>query len=100
MIHKKALEIVNKTLQDICRNDKPFGGKFIILGGDFRQILPVVKYGSKNTVFSETIKRSYLQKEFKTFKLKKNMRSGSKEFSKFLLEIGEGKTENFEIPNN
>jgi len=25
---------------------KPFGGKIIVLGGEFRQILPVVKNGS------------------------------------------------------
>ena len=43
MIPKKVLEIVNNTLQDVCSNKVPFGGKLIILGGDFRQILPVVK---------------------------------------------------------
>ena len=100
MIPKKALEIVDRTLKDICRNDEPFGGKLIILGGDFRQILPVVKYGSKNSILSETIKNSYVWKQFKTFKLTKNMRSESNKFSKFLLKIGEGKIENFEIPES
>ena len=42
MIPKKALEIADKTLRDVCATDYPFGGKLIILGGDFRQILPVV----------------------------------------------------------
>ena len=35
-IPKKALEIVDQTLRDICFNDIPFGGKLIILD-DFRQ---------------------------------------------------------------
>ena len=49
MIPKKALEIVDKTLQDkTCFCKLPFGGKLLILGGDFRQIAPVIKSGSKN----------------------------------------------------
>ncbi|XP_058807160.1 uncharacterized protein LOC131673286 [Phymastichus coffea] len=40
MIPKNALEIVNKTLCDICDNEEPFGGKLVLLGGDFTQILP------------------------------------------------------------
>ena len=42
---KKALEIVYKTLQDVCFNNLKFGGKLVILGGDFRQIATVVKSG-------------------------------------------------------
>ena len=56
MVPKKALEIVDKTLQDVSYNNEPFGGKLIILGGDFRQILPVVKHGFRNTIVEETIK--------------------------------------------
>ena len=61
MISKKALEIVDKTLQDVCYNNEPFGGKLIILGGDFRQILPVVKHGFRNTIVEETIKYSLVR---------------------------------------
>ena len=35
MIPKKALEIVDKTLH-VCYSNEPFGGKLIILGGDFK----------------------------------------------------------------
>lgn len=59
MIPKKALEIIDNTLQDLCDNTNPFGGKLIILGGDFRQILPVIKYSSRTTIIEETIKFSY-----------------------------------------
>ncbi|MBJ4683792.1 hypothetical protein JGE71_25440, partial [Salmonella enterica subsp. enterica serovar Typhimurium] len=55
MIPKKALEIVNNTLQDVCNNKLPFGGKIILLRGDFRQILLVVKNGNKLHILEETI---------------------------------------------
>ena len=43
MIPKTALEVLDKTLQDVCRRESiPFAGKLFIIGGDFRQILPVV----------------------------------------------------------
>ncbi|MBJ4702921.1 hypothetical protein JGE77_25585 [Salmonella enterica subsp. enterica serovar Typhimurium] len=38
MIPKKALEIVNNTLQDVCNNKLPFGVRIILLGDDIRQI--------------------------------------------------------------
>uniref|UniRef100_A0ABD2WQX7 ATP-dependent DNA helicase n=1 Tax=Trichogramma kaykai TaxID=54128 RepID=A0ABD2WQX7_9HYME len=92
-------EIVNKTLQDINQNELPFGGKTIILGGDFRQILPVVKHGNKNKIVEETIKFSKLWKLFNIMKLSKNMRSNNPEFSSFLLRIGCGEIINYEIPD-
>ena len=84
MIQKKALEIVNNTLQDVCSNKIPFGGKLIILGGDFRQILPVVKNSTKHIIVKETIKFSNLWSLFKVMKLKKNIRSNNMSFSSFL----------------
>jgi len=31
-----------KNVDDV-NNDRPFGGKVVVLGGDFRQILPIIK---------------------------------------------------------
>ena len=36
-----AIELVNEMLKDIMESKLPFGGKIIVLGGDFRQILPI-----------------------------------------------------------
>jgi ATP-dependent DNA helicase PIF1 len=58
MMSKIDLERIDRTLQDIMNNDNPFGGKIILLSGDFRQILPVERnpVDSVNTC----LKRSYL----------------------------------------
>ena len=73
MIPKKALEIIDKTLKDVCMNELPFAGKLIILGEDFRQILPVMKNGFRSMIVEETIKYSNLWSYFKIFKLHKNV---------------------------
>ena len=100
MIPRKALEIVDKTLQDVCNNNLPFGGKLLVLGGDFRQILPVVKNGCRSTIIQETIKYSNLWSLFYIMYLKKNIRSKDNTFASFLLDIGEGKFTSFVIPDN
>ncbi|XP_065640379.1 uncharacterized protein LOC100208098 [Hydra vulgaris] len=40
MIPKHALNAIDKLLQDVCNSKFPFGGKVILMGGDFRQTLP------------------------------------------------------------
>eukprot|EP00794_Sanderia_malayensis_P001221 gene1221-biopygen450 len=43
MIPETALKTVHRLLRDITKVDRPFGGKYFMLGGDFKQLLPVVK---------------------------------------------------------
>ena len=38
MAPRYALEIMDRTLKDLMCNDLLFGGKIVILGGDFRQL--------------------------------------------------------------
>ncbi len=58
MMSKVDLERIDKTLQFIMQNKRPFGGKIILLSGDFRQILPV----ERNPVdaVNTCLKNSYL----------------------------------------
>ncbi|XP_077242514.1 ATP-dependent DNA helicase pfh1-like [Tasmannia lanceolata] len=42
MCKKYAIEALDRTLQDIMESSLPFGGKVIVFGGDFRQVLLVV----------------------------------------------------------
>ena len=46
MTQRQAIEILDRTLQDIMGCIEPFGGKVIAFGGDFRQVLPVVPRGT------------------------------------------------------
>ena len=42
MLHRFQIEALDWSLQDIMNNQSSFGGKIIILAGDFRQCLPVI----------------------------------------------------------
>ncbi|XP_066916947.1 uncharacterized protein [Clytia hemisphaerica] len=92
MIPKHALEAVDRMLRDICNSGVPFAGKVVLLGGDFRQTLPVVKRGSPAQVVESCLKRSPLWPLAQVFHLNQNMRTGigEQEFSNFLLRLGEG----------
>ncbi|XP_022030875.1 uncharacterized protein LOC110931807 [Helianthus annuus] len=107
MIHKHAFEALDRTLKDILMSDGsnsealPFGGKVIVFGGDFRQILPVVPNGSRQDIVNASLSSSYIWNKCKLLTLTKNMRltigmnhgdiNKTKEFAKWLLDIGKGK---------
>ena len=38
MISRDVVQTVNRSLQDLFKNDLPFGGKVVVFGGDFRQV--------------------------------------------------------------
>ena len=93
MAPRYATEVIDKTLRDIMNNDAIFGGKIFVLGGDFRQLLPVKTHGTRCEIVDLSINRSSLWKNFSKFSLTQNMRTLSEEieFSKFLLQVGDGK---------
>ncbi|XP_013629391.1 PREDICTED: ATP-dependent DNA helicase pif1-like [Brassica oleracea var. oleracea] len=101
MTHKHAFEALDKTLKDIMSmknppaKNQPFGGKTVMLGGDFRQILPVIPQGSRADNVLASISHSYLWNSCQKFSLKTNMRvnQDEKEFSEWLLKVGEGRLE-------
>jgi hypothetical protein len=47
MNNRFHLEALDTCLQMICRSTLVFGGKPMLLAGYFRQVLPVVKRGSR-----------------------------------------------------
>ncbi|OMP04884.1 DNA helicase PIF1, ATP-dependent [Corchorus olitorius] len=79
MIHRHCLEALNKTLSDILFDGSDtsthglFGGKTLLEGGDFRQILPVIPQGSKKDIISASICNSSLWQHFRIFTLTTNM---------------------------
>ena len=72
----------------------PFGGKTVVFGGDFRQVLPVVRKGSRAQIIDTSLRRSYLWDCMRHLKLVRNMRAHSDPwFAEYLLRIGDGKEE-------
>lgn len=53
MTHRCAFEALDRSLRDLlylnasASTNAPFGGKVIVLGGDPRQILPVIEGGDR-----------------------------------------------------
>jgi hypothetical protein len=92
MIPKHALRIIDDLLQNVCQNEIWFGGKLFIMGGDFRQTLPIQKHATKAQQIDLSIKRSKYWQNLTKFKLTKNMRAldTEKVFAEWILNIGNG----------
>ncbi|GKD98118.1 DNA helicase [Tanacetum coccineum] len=72
---RRCFEALDRSLRDILNEpDTLFGGKSIMLGGDFRQTLPVKKKSSRIEIIDASITASYLWPSFKTYTLHENMR--------------------------
>jgi hypothetical protein len=93
MAHKQSLKILDKLLKFLMNNQLPFGGKLILLGGDFRQLLPVVPNVSQAQVAMASICQSELWPQFQRFYLTQNHRAGPNEleFARYLETVGDGK---------
>src|SRR6266581_4016166 len=91
-----ALSAVDKLLKGLTKSSTLFGGKVILLGGDFRQCLPVVRHGTKVSIIQSSLKYFSNWKNFEQLSLVKNIRSTDEKFSKWLLTIGEGSKNNDE----
>ncbi len=88
------LECIDRLLRDLMRRPNlPFGGKVVVLTGDFRQCGPV----SDNPVIESStrmcIKLSNLWPTFTQMGLIENVRAepNEVEFKNWLLEVGEGR---------
>ncbi|XP_015970324.1 uncharacterized protein LOC107493786 [Arachis duranensis] len=106
MVSRYCYEALDKCLGDIMRcsltysKDLPFGGKVVVLGRDFRQVLPVISRGSRQDIIHSTVNSSYLWKFCQVLKLTKNMRLSvgmiasdqdeTEQFGKWLLKVGDG----------
>ncbi|GAA0183881.1 hypothetical protein LIER_31218 [Lithospermum erythrorhizon] len=101
MADKLSIYALYLLLQDLCENEQRFGGKLVAFGGDFCQLLPVVRGGGINEQVDAIIVSSPLWKHFKKLKLSENMRARyDLDFVDFLMRIGNGeelKNERHEI---
>ncbi|GBL82846.1 hypothetical protein AVEN_6545-1 [Araneus ventricosus] len=91
MLTKDGLRCIDSLLRDLMNKVKPFGGKVIIIGGDFRQTLPVVRRVTRADVIESWIKSSPLWSKFTHLSLTTNIRcAGQTEHNMLLLNIGSG----------
>ncbi|GKD46430.1 ATP-dependent DNA helicase PIF1-like protein [Tanacetum coccineum] len=91
MAKRQAVEAIDRTMQDITGVRLPFGGKVMVLGGDFRQVLPVVKRGTRAQIVDSSLKMSPLWAGIIKMRLTINMRARADPwFSDFLLRVGNG----------
>ena len=95
MTKRQSVEALDNSLRDIMdRPELPFGGKTVVFGGDFRQVLPVVRRGSRAQVVGASLWMSYLWDSMRHLKLVHNMRAKSDPwFAKYLLRVGGGSEE-------
>jgi hypothetical protein len=101
MTKRQAVEALDKCMRDIMgRRDRPFGGKTVVFGGDFRQVLLVVRKGSRGQIVEVTLRSSYLWKEMRPLRLVTNMRAHNDQwFADYLLRVGNGTEETDEEGN-
>ncbi|GJR43766.1 DNA helicase [Tanacetum coccineum] len=102
MNDRRCFKTLDRTLWDILNQpDHLFGGKTVVLGGDFRQTLPVKKGASRNETIRSSIANSYLWYHFKIYYLTENMRLNNQilseidkhrttTFARWLLDNGNG----------
>ncbi|XP_031112247.1 ATP-dependent DNA helicase PIF4-like [Ipomoea triloba] len=97
------------TMRDLMHAKNPnsymtFGGKTVVFGGDFRQILPVIPKGTRQDIVGASINSSYLWRSCKVYRLTKNLRLRClesntqvheiEEFAKWIANIGDGEIGN------
>ncbi|XP_075097903.1 uncharacterized protein LOC142175223 [Nicotiana tabacum] len=123
VMHRYCFGSLDRTLRDILRFkdesnlERPFGGKIIVLSGDFKQKLLVIPKGTRQDIVNASINSSYLWSQCQLLMLTKNMRLKNNEigpqmqelkvFSDWILAIGNGMIDNsvdgnekVEIPND
>ena len=92
MCSRHMMNAVDRFLQELMKNNLPFGGKLLLFSGDFMQTLPVIRHGTRAETVSSTIKYCKNWNSIEKFSLLVNMRVSreSFDFAEWLLKIGQG----------
>ncbi|CAG5034231.1 unnamed protein product [Parnassius apollo] len=99
MSHKKAVEALNRTLQDLRSKTDVMEGMVVLLAGAFRQTLPVIQKGTPADEIKACLKSSILWNKVTKFSLTTNMRVhlyndiNAGNYADTLLKIGDGRLE-------
>jgi hypothetical protein len=89
MQHKFCFEAVNWSLNDICHvsDSSLFGRIPTVLGGDFAQILPVVRRGSRQATVQACLQHSSIWNSLQVIRLKTSMRIAANSANQFFIDF-------------
>ena len=91
MARRKNIESLDLLLRHLCLPDVLFGGKVVVLGGDFRQTVPIVPKITQQQILEYSLVSSHLWPLFTRFKLIENIRAREDlDFLTFLLSLENG----------
>ena len=91
MANRSVLTCVEETCRQVMGSTLPFGGKVIILLGDFRQTCPVIRRGTRAEVINASISRSVVWPNFRIYRLSTPIRNAEDPpFAAFVDAIGDG----------
>ena len=91
MTKNSVLHCVDEVCRRVMRNNLPFGGKVVILLGDFRQTCPVVRNGTRQDIVEASIRSSPLWPRIATFRLHQPVRGAEDlPYAAFVDDIGDG----------
>jgi ATP-dependent DNA helicase PIF1 len=115
--HSYYFEALDRTLWNILSDsipdakEKQFGGKTVVLAGDFRHTLPVIQNSTRQKILKACIVNSYLWRTCIVLQLTENMRLDSKDlsatdkeelhiFAAWLLRVGNGEETSVQVPTD
>lgn len=100
MTHRYCVEALNRTLQDLMKNDKIFGGKTISFSGDWRRTGPIVKHGSPTDTVDAALISSSLWSHVQRVKLTKSQRDKEDpQYASFVRAVGEDARPSTKLPD-
>lgn len=89
---------MERSLRDIMHNDLAFGGKTILFMGDYKQLLPVVRYGQGH---NHTMQKCEWWRHVTFLKFTINWRAIlNPEYTAFLETVGNGSLEYVAVPDS
>jgi hypothetical protein len=97
MSHRHSVDCVDRLMQDLKKDDSPFGRSFFVFSGDWRQTAPVVPRAGKSGILEACLFNCSWWHSVTILRLTTNervLRHGNtpfhQQFASFLLRVGNG----------
>ncbi|CEP06794.1 hypothetical protein [Parasitella parasitica] len=102
-ISKDMISTVDRSFRVTTKVDAPFGGRLMVFGNDFRQVLPVISKASRSVIVCQCLNKASFWPQVVRLQLHTNMRVQQapqadnahfadklQRLSAFLLRVGQG----------